>query len=719
MKKLILSILFITLFITAYADPVERGVWKTVKLADGKDVRVELRGDEYMSYWQAENGAKYVRKMGEKYYILADMEKLYANAVSQRVQDSMPKRVVLPSLTAKGKRRLALGESHPAFIGKKKGLIILVEFTDQKFKAGHDAAYYSRVANELNFQHKDGFVGSVHDYFLSQSDGQFDLSFDVVGPIALQNNMAYYGAQTESAHDVNAKAMAKEAAQGAAKILPSFADYDWFGDGYVDQIFIIYAGRGQSSGGGDDTIWPHRSSITRIKLGGKYVQVYACANEMHTDTQVHGIGTFCHEFSHCLGLADLYDTKYGKYSDTGEEFYGMSYWDVMASGAHLNNNFTPCAYSGYERYSCGWKEPIVLTKDTVVTNLKAVNDGGDFFIIYNDAHKDEFFLLENRAQIGWDAAQYNNGLLITHVDYNATAWSKNVVNSVYEGYNDHERYSIFPADNNTIANKANISSDIYPYMRNNLLTNFSYPAATLYNANTDGTFFMSKPITNIVKNSDKSISFQFNNENEEVLEPMPEGVLFRETFSYTSGVGGNNEIWNPTEMSLVQLVPDNVDWTFNIGSGAGKCAILGSNARAGQAETPQITIDSPCELSFKTAAYGAEGSTSLTISVSEGDVALGETQFAMELGKWSEYTTTLSAASYPATFKLTFKNNKRRFFLDEIFVKKEDISATPSIVNASQNQMPSALYNLAGQKITDCYKGIIIKNCKKIYKYKK
>ncbi|MCF0209674.1 MAG: hypothetical protein HUK07_09480, partial [Bacteroidaceae bacterium] len=154
-------------------------------------------------------------------------------------------------------------------------------------------------------------------------------------------------------------------------------------------------------------------------------------------------------------------------------------------------------------------------------------------------------------------------------------------------------------------------------------------------------------------------------------------------------------------------------------SGAGKCAILGSNARAGQAETPQITIDSPCELSFKTAAYGAEGSTSLTISVSEGDVALGETQFAMEIGKWSEYTTKLSAASYPATFKLTFKNNKRRFFLDEIFVKKEDTSAIPSIVNASQSQMSSALYNLAGQKITDGYKGIIIKNRKKIYKYKK
>lgn len=689
MKKYILSGLFLLFSVMAFAVPAKRGIFRTVRLADGTEIRCELRGDEYVSYWQSEDGIMYVQESGKNCFKAVDALALRKRAAIGRMK-----------ATQHSSQRVAIGDDHPPFVGSKKGLVILAEFTDKSFQSGHDAEYYSHVMNDNNFSHQDGFVGSVHDYFFDQSEGQFDLTFDVVGPIKLAHNMAYYGRRTENASDANAYEMIYEAVIGAAGQLGSFEKYDWFGDGYVDQVFVIYAGRGEASGGGDDTIWPHRSQFVRpLRVGGKYVSVYACTNELRSDTQIDGIGTFCHEFSHCLGLPDLYDVAYG-----GN--YGMDDWDLMNSGSYLGESFRPCAYSGYERNYCGWKNPVILTSDTVVNCVKGISEGGDYYIIRNDAYPDEYYILENRSCTGWDASQPGSGLLVTYIDFDKTLWRSNMVNTLYDGYNDHQRYTPIQADNYAIGK----AGDLYPYQRNNGLTNRSIPAATLWHDNPDGIKFMSKPITNIVRNEDGTISFDFANEVG-IVKELPEGVVFLETFDDCNGVGGNDGIWKQGVNDAGRLLSDNYGWVTVEGKGGNGCAVLGSDFKAGSATTPTIIIDEPMELSFKGGVY-SNGGTSLKISVSGANIS--DTEFTLVSGRWTECKTQLYAAKYPATVKIRFDINRRRFFLDEIVLRK--LSATRIVDITNNVLMPivdSGMYNLMGQRVAPNTKGLLIRNGRK------
>ena len=221
-------------------------------------------------------------------------------------------------------------------------------------------------------------------------------------------------------------------------------------------------------------------------------------------TVIEGIGTICHEFTHCLGLPDVYDTSYGG-------GYGMNAWDLMSSGSYNGNSYIPAGFTSYEKMYCGWQTPIELVNDTTITGMKPLSEGGEIYIIYNDAHKDEYYLLENRQKTGWDAALPGNGLLVTHVDYLPICWQYNFVNNFtrYPDYNDHERYTVIAADNSR--NSSDASTDTYPYKDKDSLTNNSLPRAELYNLNPDGIHYTSKPITNI-KQENGLVSFVFKNQ---------------------------------------------------------------------------------------------------------------------------------------------------------------------------------------------------------------
>ena len=297
---------------------------------------------------------------------------------------------------------------------RRRGIIILVQFPNQKFEEGHDNAYYKMVANEKGLTHKDGYVGSVSDYFLSQSNGKFELDFDIAGPYTLSHTSSYYGKNDGANIDVKVGYMIQEGCDAAVADGFNFNDYDWDGDGYADQVFVLYAGLGEASGGDAKTVWPHEYQIRYTCVGkvlnyttegkGK-VDTYACANEMErvineytgqytNETKLAGIGTICHEFSHCLGFADMYDTSNG-----GN--YGMGFFDVMSSGSYNGGGFVPCNYTAYERIYAGWTEPIVLEDHPAsVKAMKSTQDYGRPFIIYNDKHKDEFYTLENREKKG-------------------------------------------------------------------------------------------------------------------------------------------------------------------------------------------------------------------------------------------------------------------------------------------------------------------------------
>lgn len=543
MKKLFTTMALALISFSAMAVPARRGVWKMLRLNDRTEVRAELRGDEHMHYWQAEDGSVYVQQDSTETYVKTSLDALNAKAAARRSQVNNARSI------RRAKTRAA--ESSNVYMGERRGLIIMVNFSDKKFT--NDNALYQRIANEKGFTNAMGFTGSVRDYFLAQSDNQLDLQFDIVGPVELPNRYRVYGKDNGGVGvDQGVGKMIADACERADTMKladgteVNFADYDWDGDGEVDQVFVLYAGQGQAAGGDANTVWPQEGVLSSplsdhspITLDGVKIDTYACSCEMGVNNTIDGIGTICHEFSHCFGLPDMYDTNSG-----GN--YGMCIWSVMDYGNYMDNSFTPAGFTAYERKFCGWREPIVLDKDTIVTSMKAIGDGGDTYIIYNDANHDEYFLLENRQQSGWDAGLFGSGLLVTHVDYNAEIWSSNKVNSYTK-----QRCVVVPADNSLLRTpvdtyKADIAADLYPSATNNSLTNTSMPATALNNENTDGSLLLNKQITNITQNADGTISFKFTASTDGISNVTVDNASKKSFFTLDGRYAGSDKSALPT-----------------------------------------------------------------------------------------------------------------------------------------------------------------------------
>lgn len=327
-------------------------------------------------------------------------------------------------------RRLRLNNLHlrlSAYPGmtSKRSLIILVDFPDQRFSTDNPAEVWSRIANETNYH--DGLAyGSVHDYFLDQSGGLFDLQFDVLGPVTMPHPVAYYGTNDSNGDDLYADEMIKEACLAVADTV-SFADYDWDGDGELEQVYVLFAGQGENNNTTKRTlIWAHEYYLSAwdggepLVIDGITIDTYACSGELSGSHGLAGIGTICHELAHCLGLPDLYNISTG--------MSVLSSWDLMDSGNYNGGGWYPCNFSAYERYFCGWLtlEPLEGPRD--VAELVPVADGGTAYRI-NGETDNSFYVLENRQQTGWDTHLPGHGLRVTAIDYDSVAWQNNTVNS--------------------------------------------------------------------------------------------------------------------------------------------------------------------------------------------------------------------------------------------------------------------------------------------------
>ena len=537
MKKLYLMLSMLFAFgMAANAVPAKR-IQKVITLANGTQVSVELRGDEYLSWWEGTDGTAYrTTATDENVFEAFDLEAQKPAAAARRARTEQGRVARLArvknSLKGADDKMRGLGGDHITYKGVKKGLVVLVDFKNKKFADGHDLEYYKNVINGKDFtDEEEGYVGSVRDYFLVQSNGQFELDFDVVGPVTMSKNYGYYGNDGAYQKDEKVYEMIKEACDGI-KDQVNLKNYDWDGDGEADQVFFLYAGLGQASGGSNSTIWPHESELRYLPCGvlsyptGK-INTYACANELQPETQGSsryisaGIGTICHEFSHCLGFADMYDT-------TGGGGYGMSVFDVMDQGSYNGNGFVPCNYTAFERIYAGWVEPIELIDPATVKDMKSVSDYGRPFIMYNYKNTNEYFLLENRQNTGWDKGLYgSNGLLIVHVNYVPSRWANNSVNSSAEKI---QCCTVVNADGSRENTQYSLQGDLYPYESkgvtiNDEFTDDSEPAAKLYNKNTDGSSVLGIPITQI-KRSKGSISFLVcGGDDKNVIDNTFKGVV--------------------------------------------------------------------------------------------------------------------------------------------------------------------------------------------------
>lgn len=310
--------------------------------------------------------------------------------------------------------------------GKQKGLVILVQYQDVQFNSSYDAHdYFSRMVNEKDFSTYGG-TGSARDFFLECSNGQFDIDFDVYGPVTLPNNRKYYGENTTDTGGSDGRAW--EMSVHACQLLEDevdFTQYDRDNDGKIDNVFIFYAGMGEATGGSPDAVWPHAFFVStqgNYYVDGKLIDRYACTNEWETiyrTPRPDGVGTFIHEFSHVMGLPDLYATSYSTAFTPGS-------WSCMDLGSYNNEGRTPPLHGIFERNAFGWMKP---TEITGPMNGRLESIGTNQGYIINTSRTQEFFLLENRQQTGWDRYLPGNGMLIWHILYASNVWSRNTCNN--------------------------------------------------------------------------------------------------------------------------------------------------------------------------------------------------------------------------------------------------------------------------------------------------
>ena len=506
MKKKIITLAFglAAGILPALAGPAYPGL-ERITLPDGSEISVRQVGDEHHHFVQTADGCPVVKGAdGFFYYMALDSS---GNPCAGNVRVGSPQAAsflktadftpVFKALSNEGnilrnkrleKRRDRYGVEAFPLEGEVRTLVILVEYQDVKFKSETVRQDFDDMLNSDGYS-REGACGSAAEWFKVNSDGKFKPTFDVFGPVTLDYPVYYYGS---GANDPNAPKMVIEGCEKLDDEI-DFSQYDFDNDGFVDNVFIFYAGYGEHLGSQyAETVWPHSWDIynqTKLLLDGKYINHYACTSELEKHSKMTGMGAFVHEFSHVMGLRDHYSTAYNGAFTPGS-------WDVMDEGEYNNDGHTPPLYSFFELYSLGWAEPREIGLEPENVTLLPI-DTKDGCIITTD-NPNEFFLLENRRQEGWDEFLPYHGMLVWHIDYNPTLWSRNMVN------NDptHGCVDIVEADGTQ--STATRRGDCFPGNRRKTeFTDESIPAMVTWAGKKLG-----KPITEITENEDGTITFK-------------------------------------------------------------------------------------------------------------------------------------------------------------------------------------------------------------------
>lgn len=419
------------------------------------------------------------------------------------------------------------------YIGDRRQLVILVAFADRSFKDDETTTMelWDKIFNTKNLTEAP-YKGSVHDYFFAQSYSQLNLTFDLQY-VQLSENCEKYRSwdmryDDPADNDDNSQYLVQDIMEVLKTRDIDWSLYDWDGDGYVNQLLIVYAGEGMNDGGGKNSIWPHQWWLSehlkdhqpdvycdpvKVNYGDKdYLVDSYCAVE-EIGGSYASFGTICHEYSHCFGFPDFYNsaTRY------------VGAWDLMDDGNYNGGGYCPPGYSAHERMLMGWLDITELSEPTVINDLGSLEEQSQAYLIRNDGYANEYYIVENRQQTGWDQYLPGSGIVIFHIDYDEDVWENGLPNKP-----SHKRYTIIPANNITSYSRKDAVEWTYPYGENDSLTNLSKPAASLLHENIDGTKFMNKPIWNMEVTGGVA-SFTFIEEPTGIWERKTEGkaeILF-------------------------------------------------------------------------------------------------------------------------------------------------------------------------------------------------
>lgn len=432
MRKLICISLLILATAAIMAVPAKRGLWSTITLSDGTKVRVELRGDEHLRYLQAEDGTCYIKKNGV--YERVDLATLQARDVKNR-----SRRKVIYASTADGLGKygqMSLG-ALPS-IGEYTIPVVMVQFSDMAFQSTTTIEKMKRYYNEEGYSDEEGCVGSVRDYFVAQSHGMFVPTFDVVGIVTLSKSYKYYGENgKDDLYDLHLDDLPGDVINAAIEQLGvDFSKYvvpagDANHSEGVPLLAMFYAGPGEATEFdefAEDYLWPCEwddvDDITEGNYVGIHFNSFFIGNELYYDKKLMGIGVFCHEMSHALGLPDFYVTDYSYEGD-----YAFDLWSIMDSGPYVCDTYAPVGYMAYEKSYMGWlklKEFGDAEEVTLQSPLGTAENSA--YIIRNS--NTETFIFENHQPDTWYPSAWGSGVMVSRFAYNKQKWYINTVNNV-------------------------------------------------------------------------------------------------------------------------------------------------------------------------------------------------------------------------------------------------------------------------------------------------
>ncbi|HAE24650.1 MAG TPA: hypothetical protein DCG33_04855 [Prevotellaceae bacterium] len=722
MRKIVLTTLSIFIVVNSLYG-ISAYPYKIPITVDGDTIYIMMRGDENCKYAIDEQG--YTILASENKWVYADEDDMgnvsfsnYELVSSKRMPaETMhflkkTKKGIIPSAEHAGinkyySTQATLSEKRPA-VGDRKALVILMQFQDKTLnKSKND---FLQLFNEEGYT-EDGAMGSVYDYYKWASYGQLNLTSDIFGPYTANHFMSYYGGNTGvNGNDRNPYELFAEAIENVSKEAV-LSDYDADGDGYVDNIHIIYAGYGEEAGASANSIWAHEMTFHTITVQGMKIDRYSCAPELRGNrgNGISRIGPHCHEIGHALGAMDYYDTDY----ETGGNYSGTGQWDIMASGSWNNDGISPADFNPYVKvYNFGWTEAKTLTQDAKNT-ISVSSEEGNIYRV-NSGTIGDFFLLENRDQQDFHSAEPGSGLLIFHIGPNIEARSAtNTINSTYP----QQCYPVcasssYRKPSSMVSTYGDINSVGCPYpgtSRNTDFSDSSTPAALTISGKQTGI-----KISGIAYEG-ANIVFQYGNENSDKPDdpstPTEDIYLWGEDFEQlrlpSSWVYSDLE--NQGRIEVIALLSETDSPQTPIAdSGRGYARfvaipqqIIGTYRTLGQLRSQQIHLmeGKSYELSLSVRKYNktsSKDSVSVILFNDEGknDIRLIGKEVDSQ-GTWAHYSAVIPAGNNRFSLGIILDiGYGTTLFIDNLRIAEK--AEETAIRNSKDQKSANLFYNVTG-----------------------
>ena len=521
MRRFLTALMALFIYTAASAGPARPGKILLTQ-PDGSKFYAVFAGDEFMKIKMTEDGEAIIQdeqgwwcyavydsrgikistgcRVGSSSPIPAGTRNIPYEYLSRRATDKRRTAETSRLYRLEGRVRLH-SQDHEK--NNKAVLVILAQFAGdgEIFKSSTPKADFAQMLTKEGYNY-NGATGSAKEYFDQQFNGKYDFSFDVTDVVTLPEDREYYGGNDNEGDDLRPHEMVIHACKLVDKDV-DFRQYDQDGDGEVDNVFVFFAGLDEASGASEEHIWSHAWYIydgagERLELDGVLINRYACSSELEGGAKMTGIGTFCHEYTHTLGLPDFYDTDY-PVGGFAAALWGST--SLMDGGNYNNDGNTPPYFNAIEREILGLSQPVVIEGAGKYT-LSPINEG--IYYRINTSTTDEYFLIEYRKETGWDRFIGGEGVLIYHIDKssnnagysdlynrNVTAsfrWAKQTeVNALAE----HQCADLIEADNRTdtfsnytdlvyIQSQRSLGGIFFPYGDANFLTPFSTPGLNVW-----------------------------------------------------------------------------------------------------------------------------------------------------------------------------------------------------------------------------------------------